>query len=285
MPLQCSILQTQSTHLNNSKRLDTLDFFRFIAILSVMLFHYYSRWNPPENTTSLYPFGAKYNFFQWGRYGVEFFFIISGFVITYTLHATNTVADFWKRRFIRLFPAMVFASLITRLLMVLLDKDNLFIQGHSLLNYLVSITFLPPVLLNRILAPLHIQGHYLSGSYWSLWPELQFYFLASLIYFSNRAKFARNFSFIGTGLFLLYLLMYSMDSGKLPVHLSDAVRAAYIVCASVFNLPFYMPWFLTGVLLHEVFVHKATKLTWGACLPPFCWAFAPVYCGRGMPRR
>ncbi len=253
--------------MNNAKRLDTLDFFRLIAILSVMLFHYYSRWNPPESSTSLYPFGSKYNFFQWGRYGVEFFFIISGFVITYTLHATKTVGDFWKRRFIRLFPAMVIASLITYLVMLLLDKDKLFIHGHSLLNFLVSITFLPPDLLNKIVAPLHVQSNYLSGSYWSLWPEIQFYFLASTIYFLNKRNFTRNFTLFSIGLFLLNLLMYGIDTNKLHIHIPGGAMASYkFWLGSVFNLPFYMPWFLSGVLLHEVFFQKATKFIWGCLL-------------------
>ncbi len=186
-------------------------------------------------------------------------------MITYTLHATNTIADFWKRRFIRLFPAMVFASLITYLLMLMLDRDKVFVHGHSFLNVLCSVTFLPPDLLNKLFAPFHIECNYVSGSYWSLWPEIQFYFLASLIYFLNKRGFTRNFSLLSISVFLAWLLMYAIDQQKLPIQLPGIVMGAYKFCASVFNLPFYIPWFLTGVLLHEVFFHKATKFIWG-CL-------------------
>src|ERR1700761_9643123 len=98
--------------MQSKDRIASLDGFRFFAILSVVLYHYYSRWVPPLNT-SLYPYGNKYSYFSFGYLGVEFFFVISGFVIAYTLSATNSLSEFWKKRMVRLFPAMFVCSLIT----------------------------------------------------------------------------------------------------------------------------------------------------------------------------
>ena len=94
-------------------RIAVLDGFRALAILSVMFFHYFSRWTPPLNSISIYPYKNSYNFFQYGYLGVQFFFIISGFVIFFTLERTNYLVAFWKKRVIRLVPSIVCASIIT----------------------------------------------------------------------------------------------------------------------------------------------------------------------------
>ncbi len=61
----------------HKKRIGILDGFRAIAIIAVMLFHYYSRWMPPGNIISLYPYGDKYNYFGHGNLGVEFFLLLA----------------------------------------------------------------------------------------------------------------------------------------------------------------------------------------------------------------
>jgi peptidoglycan/LPS O-acetylase OafA/YrhL len=75
-------------------RISILDGFRAVAIISVMLYHYFSRWTPPNNKFSLYPYGNFYDYFVWGKLGVQFFFIISGFVIYFTLKKTENLASF-----------------------------------------------------------------------------------------------------------------------------------------------------------------------------------------------
>jgi peptidoglycan/LPS O-acetylase OafA/YrhL len=65
------------------RRIEILDGFRFVSVMSVMLFHYYSRWTTPIYTKSLYPYGSNFNYFSKGNLGVFFFFMISGFVIAF----------------------------------------------------------------------------------------------------------------------------------------------------------------------------------------------------------
>lgn len=147
-----------------------------------MLFHYYSRWTTPIYSKSLYPYGSDYSYFKYGNFGVSFFFIISGFVIASTLKKTNGLSEFWKKRFIRLIPSMFVCSLITFIVISLLDSENIFPKSHSFKNLLFSLTFLTP----EISRKLHINLEYVNGSYWSLWPEVQFYFVASTIYFISK---------------------------------------------------------------------------------------------------
>ncbi|HXP49743.1 MAG TPA: acyltransferase family protein, partial [Bacteroidia bacterium] len=80
-------------------RIDILDSFRFIAVVSVMLFHYYARWTPPGYYANYYPYGnAGASYFQYGLLGVNFFFIISGFVILYTLEKSASYSGFLLKR-------------------------------------------------------------------------------------------------------------------------------------------------------------------------------------------
>ena len=132
-------------------RIEILDSYRFIAILSVMLYHYYSRWTPPINNVSLYPYGSKYDHFSYGNLGVQFFFIISGFVIAFTLTRTDSFIDFWKKRIIRLLPSMFICSFITLVVFRLMDTKMLFLGSHSIKNFIFSLSFLSPEIYHRII--------------------------------------------------------------------------------------------------------------------------------------
>ena len=73
------------------ERIKLLDSFRFIAILMVLLFHYYSRWNGIH-----YQIEGDLLGFKYGYLGVEFFFMISGYVIYFTLTKTENFQKFLK---------------------------------------------------------------------------------------------------------------------------------------------------------------------------------------------
>jgi peptidoglycan/LPS O-acetylase OafA/YrhL len=82
-------------------RLPSLTGMRIIAALMVFFFH----------TLYEYPFSSKdagdvYNsvFGQGGWVGVGFFFLLSGFVLTWSAQPADTVLRFWRRRFFKVFP-------------------------------------------------------------------------------------------------------------------------------------------------------------------------------------
>ncbi|HMK04344.1 MAG TPA: acyltransferase [Ferruginibacter sp.] len=234
-------------------RIAILDGFRAIAILTVMFFHFFSRWTPPLNNVSLYPYGSKYDYFGFGYYGVTFFFIISGFVIFFTLDNTTYFASFWKKRMIRLVPSIIMASLLTFIVLVLFDNAYLFPGSHEARNFLPSWTFITPEFFNRFS---RLDFGYIDGSYWSLWPEIQFYFLSSIIFYLNKKKFVRNFVLLSFLLIITdHLFMNVID----PTGNGTLSRAAVnykLWIHDIFNLVSYLAFFSMGVLFYLLFKNK-----------------------------
>jgi len=128
-----------------SRHILGLDIVRFAAAMMVMIFHYD------------YTGGKIYG--SWAAFvGVEVFFVLSGFVISYSA-ATSTAAGFCRSRFVRLMPGIWMCGSTTALALVL--AGGLPDLGRRYLNTLV----LTPT------------GPWVDGSYWTLPVEIVFYAL------------------------------------------------------------------------------------------------------------
>ncbi len=267
-------------------RISVLDGFRAIAIVSVMLYHYFSRWTPPNNETSLYPYDDLYNYFTWGDHGVKFFFIISGFVIYFTLEKTENLILFWKKRIIRLLPSIIIASFLTFFFFTFFDSGRVFPESHSVKNFIPSISFINPALINTVF---DIDVSYLNGSYWSLWPEIQFYFLVSCIYYLNRNRFIANFIIVSITLILLnYLVQNIQGSNKLNIEISDSLLNWYTIWITKgFDLITYLPFFSMGTLAYLLYKNNNEKNKTSLFLK-LCATFIIIfilYTGANMPVR
>jgi len=243
-------------------RIEVLDSFRFFAILSVMLFHYYSFWFPPHFRVSICPYGNNYDYFSLGYLGVMFFFIISGFVITFTLHKTDSYSEFWAKRIIRLLPPMVLCALITWISFVLIDTNKVVPVGGGLINFIYSITFISPDLLNKVFSFTSMHGEYVDPSYWSLWAEIQFYLVASCFYFINKRKFVQNIFIFNLFLLIVnYLILRVLDNSQTTNKFNLSVTKEFISnyhfwTESVFNYIRFSLYFLMGVLFYNIYTRK-----------------------------
>jgi len=98
-----SSAQGESRTVALPSRLPSLTGMRFIA--AALVFFYHSTWiwqnlfaspNAKGNTFAL--------FSQGGSAGVGFFFVLSGFVLTWAIRPKDTPATFWRRRFFKIYP-------------------------------------------------------------------------------------------------------------------------------------------------------------------------------------
>src|SRR6185312_10391499 len=117
-------MKENSPEINHESRIEIIDGFRAIAILLVVFYHFYSL---NSNSLPNQTYKSIINYFPYdyltsgGAFGVEFFFIISGFVIFFSLQKSESLFFFLYRRFIRLFPSILLCSVLTYFVVELLD--------------------------------------------------------------------------------------------------------------------------------------------------------------------
>jgi peptidoglycan/LPS O-acetylase OafA/YrhL len=107
------------------QQLPALTGMRFIAAFAVFLFHLTMlAIHTPHGIDVLHQFGDQdvrdaYNsvFRVAGFTGVSFFFVLSGFVLTWSARSTDTLTGFWRRRFFKIYPLHVVTYAIGLLLL------------------------------------------------------------------------------------------------------------------------------------------------------------------------
>ena len=206
-----SLLRSLRRVTTSGRYIPEIDGLRFVAILSVILYHVTVQLGIP----------AAGSYWLWylishGARGVELFFLISGFILglpfaTHLLTAGRPVRlrDYFLRRVTRLEPPYILAILVRiPLLILIMHKPFHFVLTHGLasLFYLHSLIFGAASAVNP--------------PAWSLEVEIQFYCLAPILawsYFRLRPKSLRR----------LLGLTFILLCGLLQVHyLFDAVLSA-----------------------------------------------------------
>ena len=142
-------------------RIDVVDYARFTAAMAVVAFHYFFYFGHTFYSAGLTPIAGLASVTRYGYLGVEFFFIISGYVIFFSAKS-RTAAQFASARAVRLYPAFLFSLLVTS------GAISIFGDGRDsiyLSQFLTNFTMMPRVF-GR--API-------DGSYWTLALELCFY--------------------------------------------------------------------------------------------------------------
>ena len=97
-------------------RLPSLTGLRFPAALAVFTFHAFI---PIPPLRLLADDRTEFRLFDWfgqtGGLGVTFFFVLSGFVLTWSARDTDTATGFWRRRFVKIYPNYVVAWVLAML--------------------------------------------------------------------------------------------------------------------------------------------------------------------------
>ncbi|WP_406313947.1 acyltransferase [Streptosporangium sp. NBC_01639] len=218
-------------------RLTELDLLRFVAALAVLAFHYFiafaSVWG--DRPSELFP--AISTLSGLGILGVELFFMISGFVILMSIWGRGLGA-FALSRLVRLFPAY-WVSVGATAAVYGLTAATALNPKLSPGEYGVNLTMLQRAF-----------GVYdANGVYWSLWAELRFYLLISILVLVG-VTFNRCLVFMG-----VWLLAAGFFAGSENTWVDLVVMpkyAAYFIGGMAFFLmtkhgPKLILWCMAGI--------------------------------------
>lgn len=193
------IIMSQN-YLPSKPRYEILDGLRGVAALVVLGYHHF------ENYSSGIPAN---NIFCHGYLAVDFFFILSGFVIGYAYDDRwhkMTLGSFFKRRIIRLHPLVVLSTLVGGMLFFYGMSDYFPLihdakVGRVLLLMLLGCFMIP------VTPSLDIRGWNeftpLNGNAWSLFFE----YIANLMY----ALFIRRFSKLVLAVFVAFSALLTLN--------------------------------------------------------------------------
>jgi len=146
------------------ERFALLDGLRLAAALSVVAFHFTARRTDAWTTPVADQAPGVFDLTKYGLFGVDLFFVISGFVILMTAWQ-RPIQDFVASRISRLYPAYWTCVLLTALVL-LTDGAHWFRSSDVLINL---------TMLQEAFGVQHI-----DGVYWTLWVEMRFYALMAV---------------------------------------------------------------------------------------------------------
>lgn len=243
------------------KELNEVHLLRAIAALSVTFFHL------AIGNQALFPTKSLLtNVISFGYLGVQMFFILSGYVICYSLppnYNHKNFKAFLLKRLIRIYPPY----LISILLVIVLTSAS-----HSLTGLKNDFNFLD-IFSNVFLLNNFGIGHYLNVVFWTLGIEIQFYVLLGISFYLLKTKksivifvlvmlfFASIPRFKSLDLILPYVLMFTLGiityfykiTKKLNLNLYSI-----LVCTLLIHIYYYLG---TPVLLTSFF-SVVTILFW-----------------------
>lgn len=217
-----------------------MDGLRFIAIFSVILFHMLN-----EMTGRIGPVEPGYRWLEQplsnGFRGVTLFFVISGMILAlpfarqYLLGSKPvSLRKYYLRRVTRLEPPYL-ASLLLIVLMIVICRHGI---PEGLLPHAWATAFYQHSLI-------YGQWSSISGVTWSLEVEIQFYILAPFamqIYRLRHTALRRS---------LLLACILILGLAQIPFFTWPRVRLSIL---------FYVQYFLTGILVADIFVLHLNKM-------------------------
>ncbi|GAA3448428.1 acyltransferase family protein [Dactylosporangium matsuzakiense] len=220
-------------------RLAALDGLRLVAALLVVSYHYVGTarsdlWERPNNEIFTHLYGVA----VYGSFGVQLFFIVSGFVICMSSWGRR-LSDFLISRIVRLYPMYWVAVALTFTVVYLnrptADDVHVIFRVHSLSD----------LLLNFTMAQEAFGVPHIDWVYWTLWAELKFYLLFAIVV-ALGVTYRRVLTFCA--LWMAAAVLF----GSLNIPIVNTVVQ-----------PAYAPYFVAGILLYCVHRFGSTWLLWG----------------------
>lgn len=214
-----------------ASRLEELDALRGVAAFVVMCFHYTTQYGL-EVGHAVTPAITV----PWGRYGVQLFFVISGFVIFLTLSRAGSIWDFAANRFSRLYPPYWACITLTFTVMLFNPMRGMNVTGGD-------------AVINLTMLQYWLQRPNVDSAYWTLAVELAFYCFISCLHLIGWLKKVEQW--MSVWLTLIFLVRWGDLSG---IHLSPLIRSAAILD--------HGHYFFAGVLFYRMKYDGFTLVRW-----------------------
>ena len=215
---------------------------RGIAILSVVFFHAFSRWEDFETFSQS---NFLRDFFSFGYLGVQLFFMISGYVIYMSMERKRGAFPFILSRWLRLAPAMLMGSIVILLTSNFIPQRP--IGDLKITDLVPGMLFVEPGILNRVLGT---SMKSLDGAFWSIYVEVKFYIIACFLFYVLKDLKMRIF----LTLHLLYLITIILSS---LVSESSILDTSYTYMTS-FGFQ-YFGWF--GIEIYSYKLHQSKEFS------------------------
>lgn len=151
----------------DESRLLALDSLRAVAALAVLFYHYTEGYE-----LIVRPHATPVPKFALGYLGVDLFFVISGFVIAWTLQRSASLSDFALGRVARLYPAYLACAALSGIVTFGIGFNPAIIQTSDVpWNAVIGL-------------PSLVRANNLDPSYWTLGVEVSFYVMAAAFTYS-----------------------------------------------------------------------------------------------------
>ncbi|MDG2013478.1 MAG: acyltransferase [Pirellulaceae bacterium] len=213
-----------------TKRIVELDSLRAIAALNLVLFHFTHVYTVKYGYTT--PLGFDFPF---GKYGVQLFFMLSGFVNAMTLLRKRKSADFLAARIMRICPTY-WSVIVINLLIV--GIAPLTLVSYSPEQVAANLSIMPNLFGYECMEPVT----------WTLQVEVLFYCMILVMFMTGALETPFR-----TVMWLLALSLVTCSSINFLAERShDPMLLGWMtLCRDVMILE-YLPLFLVGVLLNEI---------------------------------
>ncbi|HAZ12849.1 MAG: hypothetical protein A2X86_21800 [Bdellovibrionales bacterium GWA2_49_15] len=214
--------------------LKNLNGLRFLAASYTIFFHY---WYFPNSV-------FWKNFFVHGHISVPFFFLLSGFVLSYSYHGHGFFEGknnraFVLNRFIRLAPIYYVAMGLAIPMAIYRQLHDYHISLTD--NILFSIAHLT---MTQSLVPFKSLMQFWNVHSWSLSVEMFLYFCSPFLIYKAGKLGPKN-------LYIAFFILTIMNSFFFFLFLPGNFLEVHI---SSFYAPMYLPTFLSGIILAKVFI-------------------------------
>ncbi|MFS0562948.1 acyltransferase [Terribacillus sp. 179-K 1B1 HS] len=205
------------------RRITELDALRGIAALAVVFYHYTTRYS------ELFPDSHHSNLnFVLGHFGVNLFFIVSGFVIFMSIRNNSSSKDFVVKRAIRLYPAYIFAVIFTFICVMLYGLEE---RRVSMLEGVLNLTmfqgFIPGI-------------DHVDGVYWTLVVELTFYAVITILIFTKLINKIETIAIIW--------LMFSAAIKTVNILVANNI----VQLLDTYSISSYAHLFIAGMMFYKI---------------------------------